>query len=85
MPAVVPRGVFEALIEPHYPKLGPQGGRCPFPVSVMLRIYCLQQWYNLRSRCRGSTLHIAIRQPLEALKSATIVTAAAGPECYSSI
>ena len=35
------------VIEPHYPKIGPQGGRRPFPLAVMLRIYCLQQWYNL--------------------------------------
>ena len=47
MSAVVPWGILEALIEPHYPKLGPQGGRRPFPLAVMLRIYCLQQWYNL--------------------------------------
>src|SRR6476619_3289340 len=38
---------LEARIEPHYPKMGPQGGRRPFPRSTMLRIYCLQQWYNL--------------------------------------
>jgi IS5 family transposase len=47
MSAVVPWGVLESLIEPHYPKMGPQGGRRPFPLPVMLRIYCLQQWYNL--------------------------------------
>ncbi len=47
MSAVVPWPALEALIEPHYPKLGPQGGRRPFPLPVMLRIYCLQQWYNL--------------------------------------
>ena len=47
MAAVVPWGALEALIEPHYPKVGPQGGRRPFPLSTMLRIYCLQQWYNL--------------------------------------
>ena len=47
MAAVVPWGKLEALIEPHYPRLGPQGGRRPFPLSTMLRIYCLQQWYNL--------------------------------------
>ena len=34
-------------IEPHYPKAGPNGGRRLFPLAVMLRIYCLQQWYNL--------------------------------------
>src|SRR6478752_7691619 len=47
MAAVVPWGMLEALIEPHYPKMGPQGGRRPFPLPVMLRLYCLQQWYNL--------------------------------------
>ena len=47
MSAVVPWGVLAALIEPHYPKLGAKGGRRPFPLPVMLRIYCLQQWYNL--------------------------------------
>ena len=47
MAAIVPWGKLEALIAPRYPKLGPQGGRRPFPLGVMLRIYCLQQWYNL--------------------------------------
>ena len=47
MAAVVPWAVLEAVIEPHYPKVGPQGGRRPFPLAVMLRIYCLQQWYSL--------------------------------------
>jgi transposase, IS5 family len=47
MAAVVPWGMLEGLIEPHYPKMGPQGGRRPFPLDTMLRIYCLQQWYNL--------------------------------------
>ena len=35
------------MIAPHYPQPGPQGGRRAFPIAVMLRIYCLQQWYNL--------------------------------------
>ncbi|MFO1096692.1 MAG: IS5 family transposase [Xanthobacteraceae bacterium] len=47
MTAVVPWGKLEALIDAHYPRLGPQGGRRPFPLSTMLRIYCLQQWYSL--------------------------------------
>ena len=47
MAAVVPWSALEAIIEPHYPKVGPQGGRRPFPIAVMLRIYCLQQWYSL--------------------------------------
>ena len=54
MSAVVPWGVLAALIEPHYPKLGPKGGRRPFPLGTMLRIYCLQQWYmcGRRLRCK---------------------------------
>ena len=47
MGSAVPWSVLEAVIAPHYPKEGPQGGRRPFPIAVMLRIYCLQQWYNL--------------------------------------
>jgi IS5 family transposase len=47
MAAAVPWSSLEAIIEPHYPKAGPQGGRRPFPIPVMLRIYCLQQWYAL--------------------------------------
>src|SRR6476646_10392959 len=45
MAAVVPWGVLEAVIEPHYPKVGAKGGRRPFPLATMLRVYCLQQWY----------------------------------------
>src|SRR3954471_16980915 len=41
MAAVVPWAKLEAVIEPHYPKSGPRGGRLPFPLPVMLRIYCL--------------------------------------------
>jgi transposase, IS5 family len=47
MPAVVSWSILEAVIEPHYPRVGPHGWRRPFPIAVMLRIYCLQQWYNL--------------------------------------
>ena len=43
MAAVVPWTKLKALIDPYYPKTGPQGGRRPFPLPVMLRIYCLQQ------------------------------------------
>jgi IS5 family transposase len=47
MAAVVPWSALESLVEPHYPRVGPQGGRRPFPLAVMVRIYCLQQWYSL--------------------------------------
>src|ERR1700745_4059429 len=47
MAAGVPWATLEAIIAPYYPKAGPQGGRRAFPIAVMLRIYCLQQWYAL--------------------------------------
>jgi IS5 family transposase len=47
MASVVPWSKLEAVIKSHYPKAGLRGGRRPVPLSVMLRIYCLQQWYNL--------------------------------------
>jgi IS5 family transposase len=46
MDAVVPWGRLVALIAPHYPK--PDGpGRPPLGLEKMLRIYFLQQWFNL--------------------------------------
>jgi len=45
MEVVVPWGELEALIEPHYPKAGK--GRQPVGLSIMLRVYFLQQWFNL--------------------------------------
>ena len=47
MEQVVPWGRLLGLIEPHYPKGSPAGGRPPLPMERMFRIYCLQQWYNL--------------------------------------
>jgi transposase, IS5 family len=46
MDAVVPWDRLVALIAPHYPKQdGP--GRPPLGLEKMLRIYFLQQWFNL--------------------------------------
>src|SRR5205823_6303809 len=45
MEQVVPWGELCALVEPHYPK--PGKGRPPVGVERMLRIYFLQQWFNL--------------------------------------
>ena len=68
MRMIVPWGALEALIEPHYPKNGPQGGRRPFPLPVMLRIYCLQQWYSLSDP--GVAEHLAAQGEL--LEHATV-------------
>lgn len=45
MNAVVPWSRLVALIEPHYPKAG--NGRQPMPLEQMLRVYFMQQWFNL--------------------------------------
>jgi len=45
MDAVIPWALLIALIEPHYPKAG--RGRQPLGLEKMLRIYFLQQWFNL--------------------------------------
>src|SRR5205809_6442171 len=45
MEQVVPWRELGALVEPHYPK--PGNGRRPVGVERMVRIYFLQQWFNL--------------------------------------
>ena len=45
MDAVIPWPRLLALIEPYYPKAGQ--GRQPLGLEKMLRIYFLQQWFNL--------------------------------------
>src|ERR1700682_6351883 len=45
MEQVGPWAKLRALIEPHYPKVG--NGRPPVGVERMLRVYFLQQWFNL--------------------------------------
>lgn len=45
MDELIPWSRIEVVIEPHYPKAGK--GRRPYPLSTMLRIHCVQQWYNM--------------------------------------
>jgi IS5 family transposase len=45
MEQVVPWAKLQALIEPYYPKAG--NGRRPVGLERILRIYFLQQWFNL--------------------------------------
>jgi IS5 family transposase len=45
MEQVVPWTELQALVEPHYPKSG--NGRRPVGLSIMLRTYFMQQWFNL--------------------------------------
>ena len=45
MEKVVPWSALEALVRPHYAKAG--NGRRPVGLSIMLRTYFVQQWFNL--------------------------------------
>ena len=55
MEQVVPWAKLCALIEPHYPK--PGNGRRPKELEQMLRIYFLQQWFNLADAAVEETLY----------------------------
>ena len=46
MEQVVPWAALLELIRPHYPQSG-RRGRQPMPLEAMLRIYFLQNWFNL--------------------------------------
>jgi transposase, IS5 family len=55
MDQVIPWTRLVDLIEPHYPKAGK--GRTPMALEVMLRIYCLQQWYGLSDPAAEESLY----------------------------
>ncbi|TSE26517.1 Transposase DDE domain protein [Tepidimonas sediminis] len=57
MQQVVPGRRLEALIAPHMPSPGPKGGRPPYPVSVLLRIHFLQQWFALSDPAAEEALY----------------------------
>nr|WP_250188577.1 IS5 family transposase [Escherichia coli] len=43
------------VIEPFYPKAG--NGRRPYPLETMLRIHCMQHWYNLSDGAMEDALY----------------------------
>jgi IS5 family transposase len=55
MDAVMPWAALLALVEPHYPK-GEQG-RKPVGLSIMLRVYFLQQWFALSDPAAEDALY----------------------------
>ncbi|MGH7947192.1 MAG: IS5 family transposase [Opitutaceae bacterium] len=55
MDAVMPWARLLALIEPHYPKAG--NGTQPLPMERMLRIYFMQQWFNLSDPAAEDSLY----------------------------
>ena len=55
MDAVIPWKHLNRLIEPHYPKAGK--GTQPMPMERMLRIYFMQQWFNLSDPAMEDSLY----------------------------
>lgn len=55
MNAVIPWAELLRLIAPHYPT--GQGGRRAMPLETMLRIYFLQQWYDLSDPAAEDALY----------------------------
>jgi transposase, IS5 family len=55
MDSLMPWAAIEALIEPHYPRAG--NGRPPKPLSQMLRMYCIANWYNLADEACEEALY----------------------------
>src|SRR5437868_1525469 len=55
MDAVIPWAEMRALIAPHYPT--GEGGRHAMPLDRMLRIYCLQHWYDLSDPAAEDALY----------------------------
>lgn len=55
MDAVIPWTRLLALIEPHYPKAG--RGRQPLGLEKMLRLYFVQQWFNLSDPAAEDALY----------------------------
>jgi IS5 family transposase len=52
---VIPWASILSLIEPHYPKAG--NGTQPMPMERMLRIYFMQQWFNLSDPAMEDALY----------------------------
>lgn len=55
MDAVIPWAELLALLTPHYPTAG--RGRRPMPLATMLRIYFLQQWFDLSDPAAEEALY----------------------------
>lgn len=55
MDKLIPWTRIEAVIVPHYPKAG--NGRRSHPLSTMLRIHCMQQWYSLSDPAMEDALY----------------------------
>jgi len=63
MDRVVPWTEVCAVIEPHYPTGSPEGGRPPIPLERIVRIYFMQQWFNLSDPAMEDALYDSAGPP----------------------
>lgn len=57
MNRVMPWAELRALIAPHYPTAARGPGRPPMPLETMLRVYFLQQWFDLSDPAAEDALY----------------------------
>ena len=55
MEKLIPWQRLKSVIAPHYPKAG--NGRRPYPLSTMLRLHCIQQWYSMSDPAMEDALY----------------------------
>ena len=55
MDVLIPWKKLEKKVRPYYPRNG--NGRQPYPLSVMLRIHCMQLFYNLSGPAMEDALY----------------------------
>jgi IS5 family transposase len=85
MEKVVPWDRLEQRIEQHYPKAG--NGRHPYPLSTMLRIHFLQQWYSLSDPTAEDALYeiTSMRELLSKVVFRHLIQAATWSVSFTSI
>ena len=75
MNVVVPWAELVALLEPYYPKASSAGGRPAVGLERMLRIHCLQLWFDLSDPAVEEALYDS--RAMRAFRSSSSATAAA--------
>ena len=83
MERVVPWSALCALIEPFYPK--PGNGRPPIGVERMLRLYFLQQWFNLSDPAVEEALYDSSAMRLLSVSTSATSRCPTRPRCAASV
>ena len=82
MDQVVPWATLCALVEPYYPKAG--NGRPPVGLERMLRIYFLQNWFNLSDPAVEESLYDSLSMRDSSVSTLAGKVHPMKPQCASS-